>query len=316
MHFHSLGHQVTVLSRTPITAPWRVVEWDGTNSGRWIGEVDGADVVINLAGRSVDCRYGTANRLEIFDSRIESTRILGEAIRQVPNPPRVRMNMSTATIYRHSLDRAMDENGGELGGNERGASATWRFSIEVAKAWEASLFRAKTPSTRKIVLRTTMVMSAEPGGPFEMLQRLVRLGLGGSAGEGTQFVSWVHKIDFVRAIEYLMWHEDIEGVVNVAAPNPLPNRDFMRALRAAWGRSIGIAAPRWMLELGAIFLRTETELILKSRRVVPGLLLDHGFGFEFPEWAAAAADLVERWRNVRERSVSKEEDGAYARGSA
>jgi uncharacterized protein (TIGR01777 family) len=300
-HFTSRGHSVTVLSRTPTATPWRVVKWDGENLGNWTDELDGADVVINLAGRSVDCRYGAVHRREIMDSRTRSTRILGEAIRQLGNPPRLWMNSSTATIYRHSLDRAMDEATGELGGKERGVPSIWRFSIEVAKAWEASFFGAETPGTRKIAMRSAMVMSAERGGPFEALLRLVQLGMGGAAGAGTQFISWIHGSDFVRALEYLIRHEDIEGVVNVAAPNPLPNREFMHELRAAWGGNFGLAAPKWALEVGAVFLRTETELILKSRQVVPGRLLDRGFQFEFPEWGGAARNLVQRWRNRNER---------------
>ena len=299
--FASLGHSVTVLSRTPTATPWRVVKWDGENIGNWTAELDGADVVINLAGRSVDCRYGAVHRREIMDSRTRSTRILGEAIRQLGNPPRLWMNSSTATIYRHSLDRSMDESTGELGGNERGVPSIWRFSIEVAKAWEASFFGAETPGTRKIALRSAMVMSAERGGPFEALLRLVQLGMGGAAGAGTQFVSWVHESDFVRALEYLVRREDIEGVVNVAAPNPLPNREFMHELRAAWGANFGLATPKWALEVGAVFLRTETELILKSRRVVPGRLLDRGFQFEFIECDKTARNLVTLCRDGQVR---------------
>jgi uncharacterized protein len=201
-HFHSLGHSVTVLTRTPMAVPWRVVAWNGANLDRWAEELDGADVVINLAGRSVDCRYGAGNRREIMDSRIRPTRILGEAIGRLMNPPRLWMNASTATIYRHSLDRAMDEATGELGGSEAGVPSTWRFSIAVATRWEESFFGAETPRTRKIALRSAMVMGAERGGAFDMLQRLVRFGLGGAAGSGEQFVSWVHEADFVRAVEY------------------------------------------------------------------------------------------------------------------
>jgi uncharacterized protein len=312
-HFTSSGHRVTVLSRTPSVAEWRVVTWDGESIGSWIQELDGADVVINLAGRSVNCRYGAARRREIMDSRTKSTRILGEAIRQLVNPPRLWINASTATIYRHSVDRAMDENG-ELGGNELGAPSTWHFSIEVAKAWEGSFFDIKTPGTRKIALRSAMVMSTERGGPFETLLRLARFGLGGAAGGGTQFMSWVHERDFVRILEFLMRNEDIDGVVNVAAPNPLPNAEFMRALRVAWGRSFGLSAQRWMLELGAIFLRTETELILKSRRVIPGRLLNRGFRFDFPEWVAAAQNLVQRRRDENACCVPRG-IGRFARGN-
>jgi uncharacterized protein len=294
-HFHSSGHNVTVLTRTPATAPWRVLAWDGMHLHRWTDELDGTDVVINLAGRSVDCRYHRWNRREILESRIQPTKTLGEVIGKLAAPPRLWMNASTATIYRHSLDQPMDEENGDIGWSEPDAPE-WRFSVDVAAQWEESFFEAKTPRTRKIALRSAMVMSAERGGAFEKLLRLVRLGLGGAAGSGEQFVSWVHESDFVRAMEYLIAGEDVDGIVNVAAPCPLPNRDFMRALREAWGIGFGLEAREWMLEFGAAFLRTETELILKSRQVVPGRLLERGFPFKFPEWPGAARDLVDRWR--------------------
>jgi uncharacterized protein (TIGR01777 family) len=175
---------------------------------------------------------------------------------------------------------------------------TWRFSIEVAEAWEQAANEAKAPATRKVLLRSAMVMSPDRGGVFDVLLGLVRRGLGGRAGDGRQFVSWVHDRDFVCAIHWLIEH-DLEGPVNIASPNPLPNVDFMRTLRTACGARIGLPASRWMLELGAFFLRTETELILKSRRVVPGRLLESGFEFKFPKWPEAAADLCERWRASR-----------------
>jgi uncharacterized protein (TIGR01777 family) len=295
-HFDEQGHQVVVIARSVQAAPWRVVEWDGATLGDWCSELERADLLINLAGRSVNCRYTPANRKAIKDSRVQSTLLLGRAIARLAHPPRVWMNASTATIYRHALDRAMDEETGEIGGNERDCPSSWRFSIDVATSWEEAFFSAVAPRTRKIALRSAMTMSPDRGGIFAELLRLVRLGLGGTAGSGDQYVSWIHEADFIRSIEFLMAHEEFEGPVNLAAPNPLPNRDFMRALRRAWGTRVGLPAPRPLLELGAVFLRTETELILKSRRVVPGRLLRGGFEFQFPEWPGAARDLVERWR--------------------
>jgi uncharacterized protein len=272
-HFDEQGHQVVVIARSVQPAPWRVVEWDGATLGDWSRELERADLLINLAGRSVNCRYTPANRKAIKDSRVQSTLLLGRAIARLAHPPRVWMNASTATIYRHALDRAMDEETGEIGGNERDCPSSWRFSIDVATSWEEAFFSAVAPRTRKIALRSAMTMSPDRGGIFAELLRLVRLGLGGTAGSGDQYVSWIHEADFIRSIEFLMAHEEFEGPVNLAAPNPLPNRDFMRALRRAWGTRVGLPAPRPLLELGAVFLRTETELILKSRRVVPGRLL-------------------------------------------
>jgi uncharacterized protein (TIGR01777 family) len=298
-HLHARGNAVTVLSRSGAVAPWQIVSWNGADPDDWERELEDADVVINLAGRSVNCRYNRNNRREILESRIRTTELLGEAISKLHRPPRLWVNASTATIYRHSLDREMDEANGKLGGQEPDVPDSWRFSIEVATSWERTLFAATTPHTRKIALRSAMVMSAERGGTFDILLRLVRFGLGGACGSGKQFVSWIHQDDFVRALDYLVAHAEFKGSINVASPNPLRNEDFMRLLRKAWGSKVGLPASKWMLEVGAFFLRTETELILKSRRVVPGLLLAGGFEFQFPEWSGASEDLVQRWRGQK-----------------
>ncbi len=299
-HFHARGHWVVVLARNPVVAPWRTVYWNGRDLGGWTRQLEEADVVINLAGRSVNCRYNASNRREIMESRVESTRALGRAIAEAAHPPALWMNASTATIYRHALDRAMDEATGEIGGNEPDAPSAWRFSIDVAASWERAFVETPTPRTRKIALRSAVVMSPDRGGIFDTLLGLVRAGLGGSSGSGEQFVSWIHDADFVRALEFLVEHEEFDGAVNISSPYPLANRDFMRALREAWGISIGLPAAAWMLEIGAVFMRTETELVLKSRRVVPGRLLQTGFMFQYPQWPAAARDLVQRWRQVQE----------------
>ena len=295
-HFHAEGHSVTVLSRSPQPTPWRVAAWDGTAPGAWAKELEQSDVCINLAGRSVDCRYNAENRRAIYESRIRSTLLLNRVMASLDRPPRLWVNASTATIYRHALDRAMDEANGELGGNEPGAPDTWNFSIEVAKGWEEAFFSTPTPHTRKIAIRSAMTFSPDRGGVFDVLLGLVRRGLGGRQGPGTQFVSWIHEADFVRAMELLIAREDLSGRVNLASPHPLPNSDFMRGLRDAWGISVGLPIPEWLIETGALVLGTESELILKSRRVVPGRLLAAGFQFLFPEWPAAARELVARWR--------------------
>jgi uncharacterized protein (TIGR01777 family) len=294
--FHRGGHEVVVLSRHPQIRPWRVVAWDGATLAGWSRDLDGCDAVINLAGRSVNCRYTAANRKEILESRVLSTRVVGQAIAQATRPPRVWLQASTATIYSHRYDGPNDEVSGFLGGQESTAPSTWRFSIEVACAWERTFNEATTDRTRKIALRSAMTMTPNAGGVFDTLLGLVRHGLGGSAGDGRQFVSWVHYEDFVQAIHWLIDHDEVDGVVNVAAPHPLPNADFMRLLREASGASLGIPASKWMLEIGAVFMRTETELILKSRRVVPARLLELGFRFRFPFWREAACDLCQQWR--------------------
>lgn len=309
-HFSSRGDNVTVLTRKPNSSrfaddahgaaeepiPWRRLHWDGENLGDWVDALEGADVILNLAGRSVNCRYTAENQREILESRVRSTRVLGEAIQSLAGPPKVWMNASTATIYRHSLDRDMDEASGEIGGGEANAPASWRFSIDVATRWEQAFISSKTPNTRKVALRSAMVMSPESGGTFDLLLGLVRSGLGGASGSGKQFVSWIHDADFVRAIDFVIDRDEFEGCVNVASPGPLPNSEFMRDLRDTWGVQIGLPATAWMLELGAILLRTESELILKSRRVVPGRLLENGFAFQFPGWVEASRDLVARRR--------------------
>ena len=301
-HFQERGDHVTVLTRGPYTAPWLTVHWDGMEAGPWTEVLEGADACINLAGRSVNCRYTQENRREIYESRIGPTRLLGRVIAGLAHPPRVWMNASTATIYRHALGREMDEATGELGGGEmvsagRRAPETWDFSIGVAKAWEKAFFAAETPATRKVALRTAVVMSPVAGSAFGLLLNRVRLSLGGSQGKGRQYVSWIHEDDFAGAVEFLLEREEMEGAVNVAAPHPLPNREFMEGLREAWGMPNGLPAPAALIELAAVFLRTESELVLKSRRVVPGRLLEAGFEFEYPEWAEAAEDLVRQWRH-------------------
>jgi uncharacterized protein (TIGR01777 family) len=270
--------------------------------GDWTTAIEGADVVINLAGHNVNCRYNAQNRRLIKESRVESTRILGDAIARASRPPCVWLQASTATIYAHRYDAPNDEATGVLGGSEPGAPDTWRFSIDVATAWESELNESATPYTRKVLMRSAVTMSPDDGGAFDTLLTLVKCGLGGSAGDGQQYVSWIHDQDFVRAVYWLIKHDEFEGPINIAAPNPTPNSEFMSALRSAAGVSFGLPATPLMLEVGAFFLRTETELILKSRRVIPGKLLKSKFVFQFPTWAEAAQDLCDRRGNqYRER---------------
>ena len=293
--FSRAGHDVVVLTRHPgDTVTWREAAWDGTTVGPWIREIEGADAVINLAGRSVNCRYGEKNLREMMESRVQSTQAVGKAISLVRQPPAVWLQMSTATIYAHRYDAPNDEATGRLGGDEADAPRLWRASIEIAKAWERAVADARTPSTRKVVLRTAMVMGNGPGGAFNLLATLARWGLGGPLGGGAQYMSWIHERDFVRAIAFLLARPDLSGAFNLAAPNPLPQREFMSALRTATGRRFALPAAKWMLEVGSFVLRTETELILKSRRVVPTRLLQAGFTFEHPDWNSAARELVER----------------------
>jgi NAD dependent epimerase/dehydratase family enzyme len=344
-YFQQRGHQVTVLTRGPYAASWQTVHWDGEQIGPWTEYLEGADVCINLAGRSVNCRYNAANRQAIYDSRIRSTRLLGRVIAGLSAPPRLWMNASAATIYRRVLDEtgvdlpldeaaelneaASVESGGEQAcgyleelaarakthadssGFMRGLeppspsgsrdSKRWLqrrgFSARVARDWEAAFFAAATPLTRKVALRSAVVLSPTPASAFAVLSHLVRLSLGGKQGSGRQFVSWIHEADYARAVEFLISREDLEGPINLAAPQPLTNREFMAALREAWDVPNGLPAPSVAIKLGAIFLRTEPELVLQSCRAVPGRLLEAGFEFQFPEWPEAAEDLVRQWRS-------------------
>ncbi len=311
-HLHAQGNEVIVLSRTPIPAPWRTLQWDGRTPGAWASELENADAVIHLSGRSVNCRYTARNRRAIIESRTVPTRLLGEVIANAKNPPRIWLNASTSTLYRHAAisdARPQDEFTGEPAdlpaqrGTHEPANLpeTWSFSADVGHRWEKVFRAASTPHTRKIALRTSLVMSHDPGGVFSVLSGLTRAGLGGTQGPGTQFVSWITGADYCRAIDLLLAKPEIadetKGIVNMTAPNPIPNRDFMRALRQAWHIPIGLPATRWMLEIGAVFLRTETELILKSRRVTPAVLLKAGMQFQNPTWPEAAKDLVARIRS-------------------
>jgi uncharacterized protein (TIGR01777 family) len=296
------GHEVVVLSRgAQSAATVRSVRWDGRTLGEWASEIDGSDAVVNLAGRSVNCRYTPENRRQIVESRTESTRVVGEAIARAARPPGVWLQAGTATIYADRRDAPNDEATGIIREHETDFPESWTFSVGVARAWERACEEARTPRTRRVILRTSLVMNPDPGSVFDVLLGLVRRGLGGAAGDGGQFISWIHHEDFVRAAEFLIRKDDIAGAVNLTSPGPVPNSDFMRELRRAWGARFGIPAPAGILAIGAVFLRTETELILKSRRVIPGRLLASGFEFKFPEWPGAARDLCADWRRIRSR---------------
>jgi uncharacterized protein (TIGR01777 family) len=289
-HFAALDWEVVVLTRHEALdiLHARVVPWDGESIGEWAKELAGSQALINLTGRSVNCRYTATNRGIIMESRVKPTRILGEAIAGCEAPPRVWLNASSATLYRHTVDREWNESGTDFAPT---AAVRDHFSVEVIRAWESVLDEAVTPFTRKVALRTTMVLGHAENSVFPVLRRLAQFGLGGRMGAGTQFVSWLHQTDFCRAMEWLIGHEEVSGPVNVAAPTPLPNAEMMKLFREFVGAPFGLPAAEWMLEIGAFFLRTETELILKSRRVIPGKLLSGGFEFQHPTMRTALQDL-------------------------
>jgi len=280
-HFERLGYTVTILARAA-AGPGQV-GWDGRTLGPWAAELEGADILLNLAGRSVDCRYTMANRREIIASRVESTRVLGAAVAACQHPPRVWLNSSTSTIY-------ADTRGQQPANTEAEGIIGEGFSVEVAQAWEAAFAACAAPHTRKVALRTAIVLGSD-GGAFPMLKRLAKFGLCTPQGSGQQWISWVHIQDFCRAVEFLAQAEHIDGPVNICAPQPLLNKDFNALLRQHFRPLLLLPQPRWLLEIGAFVLRTETELILKSRKVYPQRLLAAGFRFEFSECAKCLENL-------------------------
>lgn len=282
-HYSGKGIRVFVLTRGLSGTRDNVdfVTWDGRSVGAWQACLEGADVLINLTGKSVDCRYNNKNKKLIYSSRLQATQALGLAVQRCHLPPKLWINSSSATIYRHSLDRDMDEYTGEHGSG---------FSVDVCEKWEDTFNHFQTTETRKVIIRTAIVLG-KSGGALQPLKNMVRLGAGGKMGTGDQYMSWLHEQDFIGMIDYIIDHPEMDGVYNLAAPNPIPNRDFMWALRRAMKRAFGMPNPEWMLTCGAWLIRTETELILKSRRAVPGRMLEAGYKFRFDKIENALHDL-------------------------
>ena len=305
-YFQQQGHFVTVLTRSPFAMTWQTVHWDAQNPGPWTETLEGADVLINLTGRSINCRPTAANRQAIYETRIGSTLLLHKVLPTLQSPPKLWMNASAATLYprltdESGLDLPVDESCAVQGGDiVSTAPAPWRtrkgFTARVVRDWEAAFFSTPTPGTRKIALRSAVTFSPTPGNVFAVLSRLVRMSLGGSAGSGRQFVPWIHEEDYARAVSFLIEHPELDGPFNLAAPNPIQNRPFMAALREAWDVPNGIPAPAFGIHLGAMLMNSNPELVLGSCRAIPGRLQSAGFRFLFPQWPQAANDLVRRWR--------------------
>lgn len=282
-HFRKISDEVIVVARKPVPTSTKIkwYKWDGENPGDWMKSFEGADAIVNLAGKNVDCRYTAKNKLGIIESRLKSTKAVGEAIRNCTTPPKVWLNASSATIYVDSHNRLMTEANGEIGDD---------FSMTVCKRWEEMLNSFELPATRKIALRTSIVLGWD-GAALPALKNLVKFGLGGHQGDGKQFCSWIHIEDFCRSVEWLIQNQTATGHYNITAPIPLPNKEFMKMLRAELHASFGLASPKWLLELGAFVIRTETELVLKSRKVYPKRLLDEGFVFLYEDLGSALKDL-------------------------
>ncbi len=282
-YFKDKFQEIVILTRgkSEIKDGIRYVNWDAKTLSDWKNELENSTILINLAGKSVDCRYNEHNKREILASRIDSTKILNEAVLQCKNPPKHWLNSSTSTIYRFSLDKQMDEVSGEIGDD---------FSMNVAKEWEKVFLEMETPKTIKTTLRTSIVLGKK-GGAFIPLKRLTKLGLGGKQGKGNQFISWIHETDYARGIEFII-EKEVSGIVNIVSPKPISNKDFMCHLRNALKIPIGIPTPTCLLTIGAKLIGTETELILKSRNVIPKKLLENGFQFEYETLEKTFKNLI------------------------
>ncbi len=254
--------------------------WDGKTLGDWYKQLEDTDILINLSGKSVNCRYTEKNKTDILNSRVDSTKILGEAIAKTKNPPKLWINASSATIYRHSTDKPQDEFTGEIEND---------FSVQVCKAWENTFYNQATPFTRKIALRMAITLGA--GGIMIPYFNLLKFGLGGKQGNGKQMYSWVHIEDSCRMIEWFYEHHELEGTFNCASPYPVHNKEFMKTLRTISHTTFGLPAMKWMLQIGALLIGTETELVLKSRWVVPTRILETGFQFKYPLLSDALAEV-------------------------
>ena len=284
-HFKDSFDEIVILTRGKSENKNNIkyVNWNAKTFSGWEKELENTDVLINLAGKSVDCRYNKKNKQEIFNSRIESTKILNEAVLQCKNPPKHWLNSSTSTIYRFSLDKQMAETTGEIGND---------FSMNIAKSWEKAFFETKTPKTLKTALRTSIVLGKN-GGAFIPLKTLAKLGMGGKQGNGKQFISWIHEKDFARAVAFVIENK-LENEINIVSPNPIRNVDFMSKLRKTVGMSFGISQPEWLLELGSKIINTETELVLKSRNVIPKRLQENGFTFKYDSVDKTFENLLQK----------------------
>jgi uncharacterized protein len=277
---HFKNHEVWILTRNPKRS--NEILWDAKTLGNWTDSLEKADVLINMTGKSVDCRYNDKNRAEILRSRIDSTNILQKAVDNCKNPPKTWLNSSSATIYVHAETQLMTEANGVIGDD---------FSMNICKSWEKAFFATPSPQTRKVALRTAIVLGRE-GEAFHKFKTITRLGLGGQQGNGRQKMSWIHGEDFCRAVEFIINDSTINGAINISAPNPIDNQSFMKILRDKLKMPFGIPSPTFLLEIGTLFLQTETELLLKSRNVYPERLLNNGFRFRFETVDEALGELV------------------------
>lgn len=274
-YFLNKNYEVKIITRNPKRK--NEVFWDAKTIGNWKKELENADVLINLAGKSVDCRYNDKNKKEIYDSRIDSTKVLQKAMDECQNPPKIWLNASSATIYIHSETNLNTEKNGIIGDD---------FSMNICKSWEEEFFKKKNQNVRKVTLRTSIVLGKN-GGAFPKFKQITKFGLGGKQGRGNQMMSWIHISDFCEAVNFIIEDENFKGAINITAPEPLTNENMMKQLRKKLQVQFGIPSPVWLLEIASIFIRTETELMLKSRNVYPEILLENGFEFKYKNFNQA-----------------------------
>jgi len=297
--FLSEGHEVVILSRNdtnPCDA--RVVPWDGATLGEWAKEIEGADAVINLAGQSVKCLYTDKQIKTLRSSRVKPTQVIGQAIKQANQPPSIWLQMSSAAIYAHSFNTPNDEETGKIG-EAPDIPSVWKKIVKLVQDWEEALETASTKNTRKVIMRQSVVMAVQPQGAFNIFLWLCRWGLGGSIAGGKQMISWINADDFVKSIKFLLQNNSIEGPVNICSPHPISQAEYMKVLRNVVGSRFGIPATKWMIELSSYIMQIDSELSLKSRYVVPKVLLDNQFSFQFPDWKDAAKNLYSIWKKIR-----------------
>ena len=296
----SENHDLIVLSRGGTAfSQARLIPWDAQTLGEWAKEIDGADAVINLTGQSVKCLYTDKNLKILKDSRVNSTQVIGQAIRQARKPPAVWIQMSSAAIYAHRFDAPNDEENGRIGeGSE--VPSTWKKIVQLVEDWEEALYSSQTEQVRKVAARCGVVMGLNPGGAFDIFLKLSRYGLGGKVADGKQMMSWIHESDFVNSIKFLLKNNTIKGPVNLCSPHPVSQEDFMKTLRQITEAKFGLPAPKWIVELSSYFMGIDSELSLKSRYVVPKILLDNQFSFQFPQWREAAKNLFSIWKETKE----------------
>ena len=299
----SQKYDLVVLSRGgSLLAPIRLVTWNARTLSEWAREVDGADVVINLTGQSVKCLYNSKNLEVLRESRIQSTQVIGQAICQAQKPPALWIQMGTVAIYAHSFKHPNDEATGKIGEALK-TPLVWKKISQLAQDWEQAFYSAQMKNTRKVLVRSGVVMGLKKGGAFDIFLKLSRFGLGGPVAGGRQMFSWIHEADFVKAMRFLMEQDKITGPVNMCTPHPLPQAELMRILRESIGMKWGLPATKWMIELSAYLIGIDSELSLKSRYAIPRVLMDRGFSFDFSTWKEAVQELYSRWKDTTSRST-------------